>query len=902
MLKVVLKGLAGRKLRAALTAFAIVLGVAMISGTYVLTDTINAGFTQVFTSVYKQTDAIITGKSVVGNGGNGGNNAPSFDESLLRKVQALPDVADASGGIADQAQLVGHDGKVITAGGAPGLAFSVSPGHRFNPLELTAGRWPHGPDEIAIDAHTASAKDFAVGDRIQVIARGPEQQFRIVGIDKLGGVSSIGGATIAVFDLRTAQKLFDKEGRLDSISIAAKPNVSTSQLVSAVRQIVPPATQVRSGQQEAKQAVKDTSDFTKIFRYFLLAFAGIALFVGTFVIANTLSITIAQRAREFGTLRTLGATRRQLLRSVLLEGSVIGLLASLVGLGLGVGLAKALDALFKAGGIDLPQAGLVFATRTVVVSLIVGTLVTLIASLMPAIRATRVEPIAAVREGVLPPSRLERFGVPVAGVVLAISLALLFFGALDGSAATSVRLLSIGVGVVAAFVGIALLAPTMVPSLVRGVAHPPVYAAALGLCGVALVALTAAELGGASFGDVASVIIGVVDVAGAAVVLTRLFDTASARSVSGALARDNAMRNPARTASTAAALMIGLALVTLVAVVAAGLKTRFESSVDALFHADYALTSENGFTPTGVASEQAVRRVPGVQVVAGVRAGDGKAFGHRIGVTGVPGDISKVIEVDWTKGSPAVPGQLGSDGAFVSKGYAKDHRLTLGSPVPVTLPDGETLPLKVKGVFDPPKGGSPYGDVTISSTLFDRVFQHPQNVYAFVDIAGGVTKANTDALNRALKLFPDAKVQTESQFKHQQEQGINLLLNLLYVLLSLAIVVSLFGIVNTLVLTVFERTRELGMLRAVGMTRRQVRAMIRKEAILTALVGAVLGIPLGIGLAALLGHAIGYPAFTIPWRSLLVFVNAAIFVGLLAAIFPARRAARLNVLQALQYE
>jgi putative ABC transport system permease protein len=849
MIKVALKGLAGRKLRAVLTAFAIVLGVAMISGTYVLTDTIKAGFSAVFTSVYKSTDAVVTGKSAVGSGNNG-NNQPSFSASLLPKVRALPDVAAASGGVADQAQLVGHNGKVITAGGAPGLAFSVNPTDtRFNPLVLTEGRWPTGGSEVAIDAATASSKHFSVGDTIGVVARGPERPFRIVGIDKLGGVSSIGGATIAVFDLPTAQTLFGKVGRLDSISVAAKPNVPRAQLLAQIQNVLPPATQVRTGTGEAKQATKDTSSFTSIIQKFLLAFGGIALFVGIFVIANTLSITIAQRAREFGTLRTLGATRRQLLGSVLLEGFVIGVLASVIGLFLGLGIAKGLDSLFKAFGIDLPKAGTVFATRTIVVSLIVGTVVTVLASLLPAFRATRVEPIAAVREGALPPSRLQRFGLPVALAVLAVALALLLFGSFDTGASGTQRLLSIGVGVVIVFIGVALLAPTFVPPLVRVLGAP-----------------------GARTG------------------------------VAGNLARDNAMRNPARTASTAAALMIGLALVTVVSVVAAGLKTTFESSVNSLFTADYALTSENGFTPTGVASEDAVRGVPGVQTVAGVRAGDGRVFGHHVGVTGVPGDVSQVIDLKWQHGSPQTPAQLGANGAFVSKDYAKSHHLSVGSPLRLQVPTGEIVPLAIRGIYAPPKGGAPFGDVTVSTALFDKVFQNPQNVYAFVKIAGGVTPANTSKLTTALKLFPDAKIQTESQFKKQQEQGINVLLNLLYVLLSLAIVVSLFGIVNTLVLTVFERTRELGMLRAVGMTRRQVRRMIRYEAIITALVGAALGIPLGIGLAALLGHAISYPAFTIPWGSLVVFVIAAIVVGLLAAIFPARRAARLNVLTALQYE
>ncbi len=898
MIKVVLKGLAGRKLRALLTAAAIILGVAMISGTYVLTDTINAGFTQVFTTVYSNTDAVITGKSVVDNSSSA--IAPSFDASLLQKVKALPDVGEAVGGISDQAQLIGHNGKVITAGGAPGLAFSVTPSSRLNPLELTAGRWPDGPNEIAIDAHTASSKHFKVGDTIKAIARGPEQPFKIVGIDKLGGVSSLGGATIAVFDLKTAQQLFGKEGQLDSISVAAKQNVSSTQLVQQIRPVLPPATQVRTGQQQAKKEVKDTSDITKIFNYFLLSFAAIALFVGIFVIANTLSITIAQRAREFGTLRTIGATRRQIRRSVLLEGFVIGLLGSVIGLGVGVGLAELLDALFKWFGIDLPEAGLVFATRTVIVSLIVGTIVTVLASLMPAIRATRVEPIAAVREGVLPPSRLERFGVPVAVSVIVVSLALLLFGALDGGASTASRLLSIGVGVLAAFIGIALIAPKAVPSLVRNVGRTTLYAGALVVCGLGLLVRLGLD---PSLGHVLGGIIGVIDLVAAVRVATLgSRESGSQAEVSASLARDNAMRNPARTASTAAALMIGLALVTLVAVLAAGLKSTFESTVDALFTGDYALTSENGFTPTGVASEAAVSKVPGVTVVSPVRAGDGRAFGDHIGVTGVSGSISQVVDVAWKAGSPATPGQLGNDGAFVSKDYAKSHDLSVGSPIDLQVPSGRILHLRLKGIFAPPSGGSPYGDVTISTGLFDRVFQNPQNVYAFVKITDGVTTANTKKLEASLKQFPDAKIQTESQFKHQQEQGINFLLNLLYVLLSLAIIVSLFGIVNTLVLSVFERTRELGMLRAVGMTRTQVRAMIRRESILTALVGAVLGMPVGIGLAALLGHAIGGVSFTIPWGTLLVFWNAAIAVGLLAALYPARRASRLNVLNALQYE
>jgi putative ABC transport system permease protein len=853
MFRVALKGLAGRKLRALLTGFAIVLGVAMVSGTFVLTDTLKAGFGAIFTSVYSSSDAVITGKSAIGNGnGNGGNIAPSLPASLLAKVRTLPDVAAAQGGVSDQAQLVGRNGKVISNGFSPGLAFSVNPDgtQQFNPLVLTAGAWPRGSHEIAIDKSTADKKHFAVGDTIGAVARGPVQDYRITGMVKLGNVSSIGGATMAIFDLPTAQKIFAKTGELDGIDVAARPGVSPAKLVAEIAPILPRAAQVRSGAQEATKQTQDTSSFTGFLQKFLLAFGGIALFVGVFVIANTLSITIAQRAREFGTLRTLGATRRQVMTSVIVEGGVIGVLASVSGLFIGLGIAKGLEALFVSFGIELPHGNTIFATRTVIVSLVVGTVVTILASLLPALRATRVEPIAAVREGVLPPSRLARFGLPAAAGTMAVALALLLFGGLAKGASGSERLLAIGIGVLASFVGMALAAPRFVPSLASVLGYP------------------ASRVGG----------------------------------VAGTLARENAMRNPARTASTAAALMIGLALVTAVGVLASGIKATFEHAVDTQFLGDYALTSENGFTPTGVASENAARSAPGVQVVSGVRAGEARAFGSHINVTGVEPNVGRVIKITWKSGGPDVPAALGREGAFVSSAYAKDHHLAMASPVPIELPSGQTVRLTVHGIFKAPSGGSPFGNVTISTSLFDRIYSSPQNVFAFINMAGGVSTANTAALTSALTTFPDAKIQTESAFKKQQESGINVFLNLLYVLLSLSILVSLFGIVNTLVLSVFERTRELGMLRAVGMTRRQTRRMIRHESVVTALIGASLGIPLGIGLALLVGEALGSFTIAIPWGTLITFVLAAIIAGLLAAIFPARRAARLNVLEALQYE
>ena len=510
MVRVALKGLAGRKARAVLTAIAIVLGVAMVSGTYILTDTIKSAFSTVFTRVYRNTDAVITGKSAIGGEGNEERTLPpSFPESLLHRVQALPAVAEAAGGVGDRAQLVGRDGKVIAHGGAPALAFSHQVGaERFNPLTLTSGNWPAGPDQVAIDASTASKESFSTGQRIGVIARGPVQYFTISGIVKFGGVSSLGGATMSVFAKPTAQQIFNKQGRLDSIQIAAKSGVSSQQLLSEIRPLLPPATQVRTGEGQAQHQTNMTNSFLNIFKDFLLAFGGVALFVGSFVIANTLSITIAQRTRELATLRTLGATRRQVLRSVMLEALVIGLLASVIGLFLGLALAKGLNSLLVSFGIDLPQASTVFATRTIVVSLLVGILITLAAALRPALRSTRVPPIAAVREGaVLPPTRFARLGIYPALATIGGAIALLLVGLFSGLS-TGTALLAIGVGAAVLFLGVSMLAPRLVPPLVRVLGWP------------------AQRFGAAA----------------------------------GSLARANSMRNPARTARTASALMIGLKL------------------------------------------------------------------------------------------------------------------------------------------------------------------------------------------------------------------------------------------------------------------------------------------------------------------------------------------------------
>jgi putative ABC transport system permease protein len=884
VIRVSLKGLAGRKLRAFLTAFAIVLGVAMVSGTYVLTDTIKKGFDSIFTVSFQNADAVVSGKTLFGNSNN--TTAPPIQESLLAQIKGLSGVQDAVGGVEyDQTHLVGRDGKAIGSGGAPNLGFSINPTDElFNPLELVSGMWPVTSGEIAIDANTAKTKHYTIGEQIGVSVRGPTKPFKIVGIAELGGVSSIGGATIAIFDLPTAQKLFGKEGQLDEIRVSKTASMTTPKLLAEIRSILPSTAQVKTGEQQAKQEASDTTSFLSVLQKFLLAFGFVALFVGGFVIVNTLSITIAQRTRELATLRTIGATRNQVLGSVLLESTVIGVLASVAGLFLGVLLAKGLNALFSAAGIDLPTSGIVFAPRTVIVSLGIGIGVTLLASLWPAFRSTRVPPIAAVREGsVLPPSRYAGYAPLAAGIVIAIGLFGIIAGSLGFVFSGSLRLVALGIGVLLVFVGVAIVAPRVVKPITRVV--DPIATWSVVVLSILVYPLTLL-----------------------AWLLARPFRKRPAfprvlrDRTANSLAERNVQRNPGRTALAAAALMIGLALVTFVAVLASGLKSTFESAVTKQFNADYALTSQNGFTPTDISSVVAVRKIPEVTTAAGVRAGRGKEFGDQFDVTAVDPGISKVLKLTWKDGSQATLETLGDTGAVVSESFAKKHDLVVGTPLHVLTPYAKVLSLRVHGIFKVPSGGSPFGSVTTSAAKFDANYPNPQNVFTLINIKGGVTPENTSLLNSALTGFPDAKIQTEQEFEKSQEQGIDILLNLLFVLLGLSVLISIFGIVNTLVLTVFERTRELGMLRAVGMTRIQVRRMIRHESVVTSLIGAALGLPLGIVLAVLIEQAIGFSAFSLPVGQLIAFVIAAVIAGIVAAIFPARRASRLNVLNALQYE
>jgi putative ABC transport system permease protein len=849
MITVALKGLLGRKFRATLTAFAIVLGVAMISGSFVLTDTLGKTFDNIYDESYQATDAVISSEEAV-NTGDDTPEAPAFAANVLSRVESLPGVRLAHGSIEDEARLVDESGDPIGRGGTA-VGVDPSADQSLNPLKLVAGEWPRVADQVAIDKATAEKQHFEIGETVGAFADGPLQKYRVSGVVRFGSVDSIGGMTIAVFELSTAQRLFDERGKFDLIRVQAKDGISNAELLRQIRPLLSATTQVKSAAAQATSDSEDTQEGLSLVKYFLLGFGGIALFVGSFVIANTLAITVAQRMRELATLRTLGASRRQVLGSVLLESVVVGMIGSIVGLFLGLAIAIGLKQLLEATGFELPSGGIVLAPRTIVVSLAVGTLIALLASLRPALRATRIAPIAAVREGaVMPKSRFSRYALPTSALVAVAAVGLFSYGVFAGGLDIKVRLVALVVGVLLLFVGVAMVASRVVRPLAFLLGAP-----------------------GARFGGAA-----------------------------GRLARQNAVRNPARTASTAAAVMIGLALITFVAVVGEGFRSSFTSAVDELFVADYAVTAGN--EPLTSKAAAAAARAPGVEVVSEIREANAKLAGKSIGVNGVDGNLTKVVDVTWASGSNSVSAQLGGDGAFIKDRYADDHSLGVGSPLVVQTPTGKTLRLHVEGVFDEPKGGSPFQDVAISKTTFDDSFATHDNEFTLLNVRGGPTDENTARLEQALGAFPDAEVETRDEFKNGQLSELDTSLNILYLLLGLSVIVSMFGVINTLVLSVFERTREIGMLRAVGMTRREVRRMVRHESIVTALIGAVLGIAVGIFLAGLTSLALSEYGlvFAIPYLSLAAFVVVAILAGMLAAILPARRASRLNVLQALQYE
>ena len=844
MTRVGLRGITTRRLRTVLTALAIVLGVAMVSGSYTLTDTMRGAADSLSSSAYDGTAAVVSAKTAFKSEGDF-QVRPPISERTLDQVRAVPGVEKAVGSISDEARIVGKDGDVVGTGPYFGVGLDQQAGE-LSPFKLKEGHFATGPGQVVIDAGTADREGYSVGDMIAVQARGPERKMEVSGIATFGDVDSIGTATFALFDLHAARSLFDKQGSYTEILVGGPDSVRAE-----LSKSLPGAVQVQTAAADDRFTLDELKSFVKFLKILLLVFGGVAVVVGAFTIYNTLSITVAQRSRELALLRALGATRRQVLRSVVIEALAIGTIASAIGVAAGLGLAKLLNSVFASAGVDLPSTSTVFGARTIIVSLAVGIIVTVIAGLGPALRATRVSPVTAMREGAdIPPGRIGRRAPLFAAITGVLSLAVLGLGMFGPGIEAEGRLALLAPGALLLFIAVALISPRLVPRLASVLGRPGQR------------------------------------IAGAA----------------GGLARRNAMRNPGRTAATAAALMIGIALVAFSAVVGQGMRESTKGALADQVRADYVIVGQDGWSPIDPDAAKAVAEVPGVQVSTGLVQDQGRAFGDKISVDGVDEkQIASVFGFDWDKGSDAAYAELASGGAIVTDEFAEKHDLAVGDRFAVTAIKGDKLGLSVAGISKPDKFNPlGTGEVTIARSAYDRSFSAERERYAFVAADG----SSQPALEKALASFPDVKLQSKSEFQTDQSAWVDQILGIFYVLLGLAVIVSLFGIVNTLALSVLERTRELGMLRAIGMSRRQVRRMIRHESVVTALIGAVLGIAVGVFLAALATTALSDEGlrFAVPAGSLVAFTVVAAVAGVLAAMGPARRAARLDVLKALQYE
>ncbi len=847
MWRVTWRNLFARKVRLLLSAFAIVLGVAFVSGSFIFTDAMGGAFSGIISGSTSDVEVAPSGA----NEFDSAQDIRTVPDSTVKRLEGLDEAAAVHP--FNQLQslyVIGKNGKVVGGNGPPGLAVTDNDTTSLTGKKITTyveGDHPRGTGEIAMDVATADKAGYKVGDTVRLVTPGdpPTMEATLVGLVDFGE-GSLAGATLTLWDAKAMQDLFfDGRTVWSGVSLTAADGVSQTQLRDAAAKVLPQGITARTGDSLVKENEKGLQKVLGFLNTFLLVFATVAMIVGTFLIINTFSILVAQRSRELALLRAMGASRRQVNRSVLSEAFAVGLIGSTVGLAAGYLLALGLRALFGLIGLDLSSAQFPVNLRTVLVSYGVGIAVTMLAAYLPARRASRIPPVAAMRDDVaLPEASLHRRVIVGTLMVLAgIGLMVLGFAG-DGSSGLTM----IGGGMLSILIGVSLMSPVIGRPLV--------------------------EVLGATY--------------------RRLFGTV------GQLAAQNSKRNPRRTAATASALMLGLALVSLMSVLGASASASTDKALDKAVTSQFIVSNVIG-TPFSTSIAGEIRKVDGVQTVAEFRQGFGQIHGKGAFVGAAdPEELGAALRIPMLAGvlSSLEPGTV-----IVDSRVAEQRGYKLGDTLPLKL-QGGTVNLKVVGVFET-GGAIPANFLTTPDTL-EKGGLKPLDALLFVNKAKSADSAAVRAdVEKILDDLPTVTLKDPSQFAEEQKQQITFFLNVIYALLGLAVIIAVLGIVNTLALSVIERTREIGLLRAVGLSRPQLRRMVRLESVIVAVLGAVLGVVMGIAFGVALQRAIadqGVDVLEIPWLRLMAFVVVAALVGVLAAVIPARRAARLDVLRAISTE
>ncbi|MGW6959607.1 ABC transporter permease [Streptomyces chartreusis] len=854
VLKTSMRNFFAHKGRMALSAVAVLLSVAFVSGTLVFTDTMNTTFDKLF--AVTSSDVTVSPKEAKDEDDGAGTGKPaSLPASAVEQVAAVDGVKKAEGAVGSMSvTVVNSENKNMgSSTGAPTIAGNWTENDKKS-MEITSGHTPRGPTEVMVDADTADKHDLKLGDELRTIAATGDIRARIVGIASWKVTNP--GAAVVYFDTETAQRgLLGATGRFTQVSVTAADGVSDAKLKQDVAQALDGSYKVQTAKESADENRKDVGAFMDVIKYAMLGFAGIAFLVGIFLIINTFSMLVAQRTREIGLMRAIGSSRRQVNRSVLVEALLLGFIGSVLGVAAGVGIAVGLMKLMSMAGMNLSTDDLTVKVTTPVVGLILGVVVTVLAAYLPARRAGKVSPMAALRDAGTPADGKAGWVRALIGLVLTGAGAFALYAAATADKASDGALM-LGGGVVLSLIGFVVIGPLLAGAVVRVISA----------------------------------------------VLLRAFGPV------GRMAERNALRNPRRTGATGAALMIGLALVACLSAVGSSMVASATSELDKSVGADYIVMSQQ--QPIVPQAEKAMQQTPGLahvtrykDVDATLTSPDGKT--DDTGITAADPTYAEDLRRTTTQGT--LSAAYGKDAMSVGSDYAKKHGVRVGDTISVAFKGGETAKLKVAAITDDDTSidqGARYTSIeTLSKYLpADRT---PQSVMMFGKAKEGQEEAAYAALKKSLDSYPQYQVRDQTDYKEELKDQVGQLLNMVYGLLALAIIVAVLGVVNTLALSVVERTREIGLLRAIGLSRRQLRRMIRMESVVIALFGALLGLGLGMGWGATAQKLLaleGLNVLDIPWPTIIaVFIGSA-FVGLFAALVPAFRAGRMNVLNAIATE